>query len=102
MKFSLSWLKRHLDGPALTGALKLVASLVASVAVCHLIAQGSFYWISSSVAEPSLAGWWKNYTDWLLPYMRAAALYVGAAAMLHVLLTRLLPTPAPARALHAD
>ena len=72
------------------------------VAVCHLIAQGSFYWISSSVAEPSLAGWWKNYTDWLLPYMRAAALYVGAAAMLHVLLTRLLPTPAPARALHAD
>ena len=96
------WLKRHLDGRALTSALKLVASLVASVAVCHLIAQGSFYWISSSVTEPSLAGWWKNYTDWLLPYMRAAALYVGAAAMLHVLLTRLLPTPAPARALHAD
>ena len=51
------WLKRHLDGRALTSALKLVASLVASVAVCHLIAQGSFYWISSSVTEPSLAGW---------------------------------------------
>ena len=80
----------------------LVASLFGAVVVCHLLSQGSFYWLSDSVVDPTLAGWWKNYTDWLLPYMRAAALYVGAAAMLHVLLTRLLPTPAPARALHAD
>ena len=80
----------------------LAASLVVATAACHLFAQGGFYWTSSMVAEPTIAGWWKNYTDWLLPYMRAAALYVGAAAMLHVLLTRLLPTPATARALHAD
>ena len=96
------WLKRHVAGPALAGVVKLAASLVVSVVVCHLIAQGSFYWISSSVAEPTVAGWWKNYTDWLLPYGRVAALYVGAAAMLHVLLTRVLPQPAPVRTLHAD
>ena len=69
--------------------------LVASVVVCHLLAQGSFYWLSDSIAAPrSLAGWWKNYSDWLLPYLGTAALYVGIAAVLQVmgtLLARHLP-----------
>lgn len=96
------WLQRHNQGGALRTLALLIASVVASVVVCHLIAQGSFYWISSSVADPTLAGWWKNYSDWLLPYMRVTALYVGAAAMVHVLLTRVLPQPAGSRVLHAD
>ncbi|MCD9086020.1 hypothetical protein [Stenotrophomonas sp. SY1] len=62
----------------------LAASLIGSVALCHLIAQGSFYWISASVAEPTFAGWAKNYSDWLLPYLRSAAMYVGAAALVQV------------------
>lgn len=60
------------------------ASLVGSVALCHLIAQGSFYWISASVSEPTVAGWYKNYSDWLLPYLRTAAIYSVAAAMIQV------------------
>jgi len=96
-------LRRHLSASAPVAIGQLVVALVASVAVCHLLAQGSFYWISASVADPTLAGWWKNYSDWLLPYMRTAALYVGIAAMAHVLLTRVLPKPATAaRPLHAD
>lgn len=96
-------LRRRLSASAPVAIGQLVVALVASVAVCHLLAQGSFYWISASVADPSFAGWWKNYSDWLLPYMRVAALYVGAAAMAHVLLTRVLPNPATAaRPLHAD
>ena len=62
----------------------LVASLLVSVAVCHLLAQGSFYWISDSVANPSFAGWWQNYSEWLLPYARTTAIYTGIAAVLHV------------------
>ncbi|WP_101925192.1 MULTISPECIES: hypothetical protein [Luteimonas] len=96
------WLRRHSTGGVAKTLGLLAASLVASVVVCHLIAQGSFYWISSSVAEPTIAGWWKNYSDWLLPYGRVTALYVGAAAMVHVLLTRVLPQPAAPRALQPD
>ena len=96
-------LRRRLSASAPLAIGQLVVALVASVAVCHLLAQGSFYWISASVADPTLAGWWKNYSDWLLPYMRVAALYVGAAAMAHVLLTRVLLKPAAGiRPLHAD
>lgn len=58
--------------------------LITAVAVCHLFAQGGFYWSSSMVAEPSVAGWAKNYADWFLPYLRTAAIYVGLAAALQL------------------
>lgn len=60
--------------------------LVASVALCHLFAQGGFYWTSGQVAEPTFAGWWKNYSDWFLPYLGTSALYVAVAAALHLAL----------------
>ncbi|CTP89575.1 hypothetical protein XTPLMG728_2278 [Xanthomonas translucens pv. poae] len=60
------------------------ASLVVAVALCHLIAQGSFYWVSRSVPNPTLAGWWQNYSDWLLPYLGSAALYTALAAAIQV------------------
>ena len=41
------------------------------------------------LAGPTLAGWWKNYGDWLLPYMQVAAMYVGAGALVHVGVRRL-------------
>ena len=62
----------------------LVASLFGSVVVCHLLSQGSFYWLSDSVAEPTFAGWAKNYADWFLPYLRTTAIYVGLAVIVHV------------------
>lgn len=65
------------------------ATLVASTAACHLIAQGSFYWLSDSVASPSLGGWAANYADWYLPYLRTTALYVAIAAVLHALAVQL-------------
>ena len=69
----------------------LVASLVGSVAVCHLLSQGSFYWISDSVAQPGLAGWWKNYSDWLPTYLVTAAVYVAIAAALQLVAERIAP-----------
>ncbi len=77
-------LRRHYTSASLKSLGLLAATLIGSVALCHLIAQGSFYWISASVAEPTFAGWAKNYADWLLPYLRTAALYTGVAALAQV------------------
>jgi hypothetical protein len=71
-------------------ALRLVGALAAGVVACHLLAQGGFYWFSSSVAEPTLAGWWKNFSDWLLPYGRVTFAYVGLGALVHLALPPLL------------
>ena len=70
--------------PLLMALAVLVASLFASVVVCHLLSQGSFYWLSDSVVDPTLAGWWKNYSDWFLPYLTSTAIYVGLATIVHV------------------
>ncbi|WP_370451337.1 hypothetical protein [Lysobacter sp. N42] len=83
------WLRRRDVGNDLRSLGLLAAALVASVALCQLIAQGSFYWISGVVAEPSLAGWWDNYVTWLLPYMATTAKYVAVAAGLHAVATQL-------------
>lgn len=93
-------LRRYYTGATLKSLGLLAASLIGSVALCHLIAQGSFYWISASVAEPSFAGWAKNYSDWLLPYMQTAAMYVGAAAVVQVVVEATSKQPAAGRVAH--
>jgi hypothetical protein len=63
---------------------RLALALPVGVLLCHLLAQGGFYWFSSQVADPSLAGWWKNFSDWLPAYAQVAAGYVGLFALAHV------------------
>lgn len=92
------WLRRQYHGAQWSALARLVPALLLSVALCQLIAQGSFYWISASVAEPTVAGWFKNYTDWLGPYLRSAALYVAAAAAIQVAAERLTSAPGQTQA----
>ncbi|WP_454829510.1 hypothetical protein [Pseudoxanthomonas wuyuanensis] len=78
-------LRRHYRGSDGKALAVLAASLVGSVAVCHLLSQGSFYWLSDSVPAPtSFAGWWKNYSDWFPSYLRVTAIYVGLTVIAHV------------------
>ena len=86
-----SFLRRHYSGASWEALVRLAAVFITSVVVCHLIAQGSFYWTSDSVADPTLAGWWKNYTDWLVPYMATTSVYVGIAAALQLAAERIAP-----------
>jgi len=77
-------LRRGYQGANWAALGKGALLLVAAVAVCHLFAQGGFYWTSDNVAAPTLDGWAKNYGDWFLPYLRTAAVYVGLAAALQL------------------
>lgn len=79
------WLaRRHTQlSPAAVGAA--AASVLVAVSICYLISNGSFYWLSPSVADPSLGGWVKNLGDWYLPYLANTTLYLAGAAALHLL-----------------
>ena len=94
----------HLPAPVIgrlvVALAVLVASLLGSVVVCHRLSQGSFYWLSDSVADPTFAGWWKNYSDWLLPYLRTTAIYVGLAVIVHVGVSQALRLHGRARSAH--
>jgi len=79
------WLRRHYSGASVAALARLAASLVVATAACHLLAQGSFYWLSSNVPDPTFAGWAKNYGDWFLPYLQATAMFVAVAAIAQVM-----------------
>jgi hypothetical protein len=86
-----AWLRRRYAGASWDALGRLAAAFVLSVLACHLLAQGSFYWLSDSVTDPTLSGWWKNHTDWLAPYLVTAAVYVSIAAALQVAAERIAP-----------
>lgn len=84
--FGGSWLARHQVGLRLPTLGLAIVALLTSEAVCYLISNGSFYWVSASVPLPrSSASWFANLGDWYLPFLGTAALYVGLGAVLHVL-----------------
>lgn len=78
------WVARNYSRSWRTLGLTVVA-LLASVALCQLLSQGSFYWLSDSVANKSFAGWAANYFEWLLPYLRTTATYVGIATLVQAI-----------------
>lgn len=79
-------LERGYQGATWRALAKTMLLVVAAVAVCHLFAQGGFYWTTRNVAEPTLGGWMNNYADWFGPYLGTTALYVGLAAALQLAL----------------
>ena len=93
-----SWLRSRYQGAGWNALGRLVAVFVVAVVACQFVAQGSFYWTSGVVAEPTLAGWWKNFNDWLPGYMGTAAMYVAIAAVLQVAAERIAPLVRGSRA----
>jgi hypothetical protein len=83
------WLRRGYRGASLPALGRLAASVVVATALCHLFAQGGFYWTSDSVAAPSVAGWAQNYADWFPPYLRTTAMFVAVAALAQVVCERI-------------
>lgn len=88
-----SWVRRHasLDG---AGLLALGASALIAASACFLLSDGSFYWLGSRVAAPTLAGWTANLAAWYWPFVRTCLAYVAMAALIHVLVARIRPVHA--------
>ncbi len=68
---------------------RLTVSLFTAVSLCFLLSDASFYWLSGRVIDQTVAGWLANDAIWYPAFLKTTFLYVGAAAVLHVALTRL-------------
>jgi hypothetical protein len=96
MWFGGTTVAKHYDGLSPRALGWLAGSFVAAVTACFVVSNGSFYWLSDSVAHATLAGWMENLGDWYLPYAKTAAMYVAGTAFVHVLATLVAPHVAPA------
>lgn len=76
------WLAKQGGGKGANRIIRGAISLLVSVALCQLISQGSFYWLSDSVANKTFSGWLNNYGTWLWPYLQTTAMYVAIAAII--------------------
>lgn len=91
------WLRRHYRHRPVD-VLRLATSLLGSVTVCFVLTQGSFYWLGSRVADPSLLGWWRNFADWYGHFLLVTGAYVALVAVGHVAVVRPAPASASLRA----
>ena len=88
--FGGSWLAKHQLGLRLPTLGLAVLSLLVSEAVCYLVSNGSFYWLSASVPQPrNFASWFVNLGDWYLPFLETTVVYVVVGGVLHVLAIQL-------------
>lgn len=77
-----SWLRRgYRHDPY--DLMRCAASLGIAASLCFLVTNGSFYWLGGRVADPSVGGWWRNFTDWYPGFVGVTFLYVGIASVLH-------------------
>ncbi|WP_440221932.1 hypothetical protein ACQQ2N_12645 [Dokdonella sp. MW10] len=83
--FGGAWLNAHHGGLRPQALGLLAVSVLAATSLTFLVTNGSFYWLSASVASPSMGGWMTNLGHWYLPYLTTTASYVGVAALLHVI-----------------
>lgn len=85
MSFGGSVLRRFHTEIGARSLVLLTVSLVLATSVCFVISNGSFYWLSDSVALRSFAGWIENMGDWYLAYLRTTTAYVCVAVAAHVI-----------------
>lgn len=91
------WLRSRYEGASAAALARAAMAVVLATAVCHLFAQGGFYWLSPAVAEPTVAGWAANYGHWFLPYLGATAMFVAVAAIAQAVSEAVARHAAPAR-----
>ena len=86
-----SLLAKYQRGLSLSTLGMAAVALLASVSVCYLISNGSFFWLSASVptATRNFSGWVENLGDWYLPFLETTAIWVGLGAVMHVLVVQL-------------
>jgi hypothetical protein len=86
-----SLLAKYQRGLSVSTLGMAAVALLASVSVCYLISNGSFYWLSASApaAARSFSGWLENLGDWYLPFLETTAVWVGLGAVMHVLAVQL-------------
>lgn len=75
-----TYARLHRD--AWSSLASLLACVLASSLVCHLLSSGGFYFFSGRYPEASLAGFLPRLATYYPQSLQALALYVGLAALL--------------------
>jgi GNAT superfamily N-acetyltransferase len=82
-----AWMRRAYRHDA-ADLIRWAASLGIAASLCFLLTNASFYWLGGRIPNPSLGGWWQNFTQWYLGFVGVPFVYTGIAALLHAVLAK--------------
>lgn len=78
---------RWLAGRA-TGRSMQFGGAIVFASLAFVISNGSFYWLGGRVADPRMAGWIANFTDWAPLFIGTTLAYVGVVLLAHEMFVR--------------
>jgi hypothetical protein len=85
-------LRRYYRGLGLRELGLLALTVPVAASLCFLLSNGSFYWLSPVVTEPTWSGWMTNMGHWYLPYLKSSSIHIAIGAGLHVMAVALART----------
>jgi len=87
MWFAGKWLANNYK-ESISGLFKLVAAAAIGVTVCFLISNAGFYFFSEKFEAMSISHYVSSVAQYLPAYLKTTALYLGFAALIHVVLVQ--------------
>jgi hypothetical protein len=85
------WAANHGNAVTWRRIAALAVGAVASISVCFLLTNSSFYWLSGRHTHPDMAGWAAGFARWYPYFLAVSCVYVGLAVSIQLLSARLAP-----------
>ena len=85
----------RLLAPRFDGSLRsyglVFLGVVVTATLSYAVSNGAFYWLGGRYASPHMAEYLSRFMQWAPLFVRAAAMYVLAALVVHAFVARFVP-----------
>jgi len=105
LAYAVLWYGGRLIAPRFDGSLRSHGLVFLGIVVCatlsYAVSNGAFYWLGGRYTNPHMTEYVARFMQWGPLFVRAAALYVLAAQVLHAVIAHFLPKEGGRGAAHA-
>lgn len=105
LAYAVLWYGGRLLAPRYDGSLRSYGLVFLGIVVCatlsYAVSNGAFYWLGGRYPNPHMAEYLARFMQWGPLFVRAAALYVLAAELVHAVAVRFLPRQGSSGTSHA-
>lgn len=95
LAYAVLWYGGRLLAPRFDGSLRsyglVFLGVVVAATLSYAVSNGAFYWLGGRYANPHMAEYLSRFMQWAPLFVRAAAMYVLAALVVHAVVTRFVP-----------
>jgi hypothetical protein len=95
LAYAVLWYGGRLLAPRFDGSLRsyglVFLGVVVAATLSYAVSNGAFYWLGGRYANPHMAEYLSRFMQWAPLFVRAAAMYVLAALVVHAVVARFVP-----------